>query len=104
MKLKELRLTKKISQVDLAKRFQLTQGTYSNYENETTQPDIKFLCELADFYEVSLDTLVGRNYLNDIGYLTPNQKNIVVMAKKLNETNQLQVIGYIAGLLANQGG
>ncbi len=43
----------------------VSQGTYNNWENENTQPSIEQLIALADFFEVSVDYLVGRT--DDMG-------------------------------------
>lgn len=59
-RLKELRLHKKLKQNYLQKKFSLSSGCYSLYENNKRKPDYELLIEFADFYGVSLDYLVGR--------------------------------------------
>lgn len=49
-----------MTQVDLAKRLHVTTQSISNYENGTTTPNLEFLVEFADFFNCSLDSLVGR--------------------------------------------
>ena len=60
IKLFELRSEKGLSQRELARIMNVSQGTYNNWENENTQPSIEQLIALADFFEVSVDYLVGR--------------------------------------------
>lgn len=102
MNLLKLRKAKKISQQDLAKTLNVTQATYGRYELEVTEPNIDTLCKLADYYNVTLDYLVGRNYLNDIGYLTDTQKSAVELIKSLNELNLAKAVAYMSGLYVSQ--
>jgi len=101
-KLKELREDIQLSQYELAPQLDLTQGTYANYEIGKTEPRIKTLCKMADFYNISLDYLVGRKFLDEVGYLNSNQKQLVELIKELNELNTIKAIGYISGLVAGQ--
>ena len=47
MRLKELRLNNQLTQQDVAKEVGITQFTYSNYENEKTQPDFEILFKIC---------------------------------------------------------
>lgn len=58
-KLTEARKTKKFTQEEVAKMLKIPRGTLANYEIGRTQPDIETLGILADFYEVSVDWLLG---------------------------------------------
>lgn len=60
IRLYELRTEKNLSQRALAKVIRVSQATYNNWENEKTQPSIEQLIELADFFGVSVDYLIGR--------------------------------------------
>ena len=100
MKLSELRgkLTKK----ETAKRLAIEEKTYANYENEITEPKIKTLIAIADYYNVSLDYLCDRPFNNNIGYIPEEKKEVVKMILQLNQENTLKLFGYISGLLAMQ--
>lgn len=60
IRLLELRNEKGLSQRELARIMNVSQGTYNNWENSNTQPSIEQLVSLADFFEVSVDYLIGR--------------------------------------------
>jgi len=60
IRLFELRTEKNLSQREIAKIMNVSQGTYNNWENSNTQPSIEQLIALADFFEVSVDYLIGR--------------------------------------------
>lgn len=102
MNLKELRISKKLTQADIGKYLNITTPTYNGYETEKYEPTISTLCKLADYYNVTLDYLVGREYKNDIGYLTPEQQNIMFVIKKLNQKNLSTLLGHALRLLNEQ--
>ncbi|MBQ9013587.1 MAG: helix-turn-helix transcriptional regulator [Bacilli bacterium] len=64
-RLKELRIKKNIKQQDLAKALNVTKQSVSNWENGKRLPNIEILILLADFYNCSLDYLVGRELKED---------------------------------------
>lgn len=103
MKIKELRKEKKTNPEDLAKLMSISIQAYYKYENETNEPNIQNLCKLADYYDVSLDYLVGRERKNDIGYLTPAQITLVKVIKNLNQQNLLLLTGRAMAMLEAQG-
>lgn len=102
MRLKELRKQKKVNQTEIAKYLNTTQVTYGRYELETCEPTIETLTKLADYYNVSLDYLVGRDFSNDIGYLTQQEKEFLKTYLQLNAQNRIKIAGYALGLLAGQ--
>ena len=59
-RLKELRIHHNLSQSEVAVAIGRTNQTISNYESGKRAPGIPELIALADFYDVSIDYLVGR--------------------------------------------
>ena len=59
MKLRELREQKGVTQKEVAEAIGCTATVYSRYERGEREPDISTLCSLADYFEVSTDTLIG---------------------------------------------
>lgn len=57
--LKNLRLEKKIGQVELAKQLGVSKGIISLWENGLREPSMTSLISLAKFFGVSIDFLVG---------------------------------------------
>lgn len=102
MKLKDLRKANKKSQTEIAKYLNISQSNYGKYELQTVQPDIETLCKLADLYNVSLDYLVGREFKDDIGYLTPDQKNVLYAIKQLNGNNLNIILSQALKLINEQ--
>lgn len=102
MRLKELRIKKNLKQEDVAKALSMSQTGYSYYESGRSEPNIETLCKLANYYNVSIDYLIGRENKNDVGYLTPQQVECVSMIKQLNETNLIKAMGYLSAMISMQ--
>ncbi len=58
--LKYLRKLKNIGQAELAQALNVSVKTVSHWETSYTEPSIAQLIQLADFFDVSIDELVGR--------------------------------------------
>lgn len=58
-RLKELRIEKKIGQIQLAKEIGVSKGIISLWENGLREPTLSSIIALAKFFEVSLDYLAG---------------------------------------------
>ncbi len=101
-KLKELRKEKNKTQEDIAKYLDTSAMNYSRYENGKVEPTIGILCKLADYFNVSLDYLVDRNWSNDLGLITKEQLDLFKMIKQLSLPNFYVVQGYVLRLLQEQ--
>lgn len=60
-KIKELRTSHGLSQVELGNELSVTKQTVSNWENNNIQPSVEMLVKIADYFSVSTDFLLGRN-------------------------------------------
>lgn len=60
-RLKELRLSKNISQKKVAETFNIADRQYRRYENGEVDAPLTFATSIADYFNVSLDYLVGRS-------------------------------------------
>lgn len=59
-RLKKLRKEKKISQLKLALDLNMNQNSISRYENNERQADYSTLIKFADYFNVTLDYMLGR--------------------------------------------
>ena len=59
-RLRDLREDKDLKQRDIARVLQIHQTTYSDYELDRLNVPVTALHILADFYQVSVDYLLGR--------------------------------------------
>lgn len=58
--LSELRQSRGMTQKELAKVLYVSDGTISNYENGVHYPDVEKLMDIANFFNVTTDYLLGR--------------------------------------------
>ena len=60
LKLKELRKKEKVSQIKLQMDTGIEQALISKYENDKRVPPTETLVALAEYFNVSIDYLIGR--------------------------------------------
>lgn len=60
-RMKELRTERKMTQQDMADTLGLRVRSYQCYEYNEAYPDVPVLIAIADYFDVSLDYLVGRS-------------------------------------------
>ena len=61
LKLRDLRKSKSLTLKQMAAIFGISVSSISLYETGKRQPDYELLCKMADYFDVSIDTLMGRN-------------------------------------------
>lgn len=59
-RLNELRVSRDLSMIELANDLGTTRGTISNFENEQRKPSLDMVIKIAEYFQVSIDYLVGR--------------------------------------------
>ena len=65
-RLKELRTQRKLSQLKIAIDLNMNQNSISRYENGEREADYATLIKFADYFNVSLDYLLGRTDIRNI--------------------------------------
>ena len=88
--IRQLRLARNLSQVDLAKVLGVTKQSISNWQNNNIQPSIDMLIRLAQFFSVSTDYLLGldRQKYIEISELTDCQlAHIAAIIDDIRGTN-----------------
>lgn len=58
-RIKILRMARNLSQVELAKKLNVSKQSVSNWENDNILPSIEMLMEIARLFSVSTDYLLG---------------------------------------------
>ncbi len=88
-KLKSLRIENKLTQIELSKVLNIGQTTIAAYENGTHTPNLYALISYADYFQCSLDYLIGREnemgkiVINNDIELNPNELHLLEINKKL---------------------
>lgn len=85
-RLKELREQLNISQTQLANDLNLSRSTISSYELNKRQPDFEILEQLADYFNVSIDYLLGRSNLKTFKEYIADT-DFKVLLEKLKDAN-----------------
>ena len=100
MKLKQLRLEAKLTQQEIANKLGINRVNYSRYENEQIEPDLETLIQLANFFHVSVDYLIGNEQPNkiDLTSISDIKKDCIEEIQSLTDEEVLAVTHFIAGL------
>lgn len=94
LRIKELREKKGINMREAARLLKMPYTTYVNYEKGQREPTSEILIQLADFYDTSVDYIVGRLAWDSISKQSklPCPSNIISMP----EMRKIPLIGSIA--------
>ncbi len=60
-KIKKMRMSHNLNQVELAKKLGVSKQCISNWENDNILPSVDMLVKIADLFGVSTDYLLGRD-------------------------------------------
>lgn len=60
-RIKELRIARGLSQVELAEKLCVSKQSVSNWENDNIQPSIEMLIKISRIFSVSTDFLLGED-------------------------------------------
>lgn len=86
LKLKEIRKDKKISQKQLSEAIGYSQSVICDWENGKSEPTATPLIKLADYFDVTIDYLLGREDEPNIKYykgnITNNNNNITIINRR----------------------
>lgn len=85
-RIRDLREDMDLRQCDLAEAVGIDQRTISNYETGKTNPDSEALIKLANYFDVSIDYLVGRTNYN----ITSNQERVKLIEKIKKSLDELK--------------
>ena len=99
--LAELRQNSNLTQKELAKILNITDKAYWSYESGRTEPNIETLVKIADYFDVSLDYLCGRQNKNLIfaDGLSDTQKKLIAIIKRLTPEQANFALGYFSNML-----
>ena len=67
-RLKELRSERGLTLSQMADKFHKTKASFSAYENDKRKPDMDLISDIADYFGVSVDYLLGRSGMKNDPY------------------------------------
>ena len=84
-KIKKLRNSYNINQVELAKELGVTKQCVSNWENDNILPSIEMLIKLSKYFNVSTDYLLGLSSELTINVVGLNEQEIAHLKFFIND-------------------
>ena len=84
----KLRKDKKLTQLEVAERFNYSDKSISKWEKGESLPSVEVLCELAAFYDVTLNDLTNANLENDENNINNTAKANKKKEKPLKEKKE----------------
>lgn len=91
-RLKTLRKEYEITQRDICSKLSISTATLSQYENGLRQPSYDILKKIADFYNVSIDYLLGRTDIKKVNnWCNMNFANRLKLLRKEKGLNQTEL-------------
>ena len=100
-RLAEIRKSKKFKQTELAEMLNVSQQVISNIERGVTAPDIEQLKKFADIYNISLDQLVGREFLGDDA--DDVERKIISYIKQMDDKGKELSLGLLSQVAQHRG-
>lgn len=103
LRLKELREQKKLNQIGLAMKLNVSQSTISAYEKGGRTPDLETMISLAKIFHVSLDYLAG---VSDVKQpfqhkdLSTGEWELLYRYRQLTDEDKAKTGAYMDGLLS----
>ena len=97
MNLKNLREIKGISQRELGRQLNIAGTMISRYERGEAEPNISTIIKMAEFFGVSVDTLIGHDSnIVDLQTVSKNQKYIIEkVVNVLTDEEVGEIVGHI---------
>lgn len=99
--LKELRKEKNVTQIEIAKALNISQKAYSYYERGEREPSIGILISLANFFNVTIDYMLGQEK-NKYFALTEEEISIIHKYQNLSPSNKAKIEERMDVLLEEQ--
>jgi transcriptional regulator with XRE-family HTH domain len=105
-RLKDLRTQKKITQQELGDVIHVSKVSISGYENNNRFPDTNTLGEIADYFGVTVDYLLGRDVPNwatqediiDLEEMLNSNVNMAYGGENLTEEEKQRVKDVLTGI------
>jgi len=104
-----LRKEKGLSQRELADIFKIAKSSVSMYELEKREPDIDIIIGMADFFDVSIDYLLGiqeeKGRLGrSIIVSDEKERDLLEKYRELDSDGKAELRGFIQGYIAQGNG
>lgn len=89
-RIKELRISLGLNQVQFGKSLNVTKQTISNWENDNIQPSVDMLLKIVRLYSVSADYLLGIDDRNMVDVTGLNNSQIAHIQMIIDDIRKAQ--------------
>lgn len=102
--LRKIRIINGYTQKEFATIIGVPSNTYNQWETGKRQPDYETLSRIADFYDVTVDYLLGRNPSKQENPIKTNKAlpDIFYQYNELSEDRQKEVLAFVEFKVAQQ--
>lgn len=109
LRIKELRKENEKTQEEMAKILGVSRQVYANHENEINEPSIEMLIKMSQFFQCSIDYLIGNtddfgnvSIQSNVPMLSLDEQKLIETYRKLNAKNRIHVSTYAEVRLEEQ--
>lgn len=96
--LSELRKNRNWSQQETAERLGIAKSTYAGYESGYREPSLRALIQIADLFDVPIDTILNRETVKRIELSALLHTNSIVLTlddKQLSSNEMKNIIAFV---------
>jgi transcriptional regulator with XRE-family HTH domain len=104
-RIKELRTSRGITQLQLSMELECTQESISAYENGRTLPSVTILMKMSEIFNTSMDYIMKRSdvpSLVDTQNISKDEKRLLSYYRILGQTQKERSIAYMQGMIDTQ--
>lgn len=100
LRLKEIRINKSnLNQAEVAKALGISRQSYNFYENGKREPTPDMLCKIADYFNITVDDLLGRkpkltNPDASISNKIENRDIVKILDSLIDDLNKKDIVFY----------
>lgn len=98
--IRKLRKSRDLTMKQFGEMMGVSESAISLYENNKAQPDINMMYKMADYFDVSIDFLLGRK--TDESKEKKTDDKLVADILSLTEEEKTLVEGYVSGIKARR--
>jgi transcriptional regulator with XRE-family HTH domain len=105
-RIRELRIEKKITQLQLSIELNVTQETISAYEHNRHMPSLAALIKMSQIFDASMDYIMGLSNVRHILVESDNTANeaeqkskLLYCYQRLGTKNKAKLVAYAEGLI-----
>lgn len=99
-RLLELRQEIGLNQREFGELFNISSVRYSHYETDKRTPDIDLIIDFANYYNVSVDYIVGNSNIRDTNQILKDETLSLVV--ELDEIDKAEIRGQMKQMLKHE--